>query len=143
MTRSTPAFLCMTAHITSCGVEIGQSLARSGLNRNLYDSIGSLLEKLVRFHDVVQRKFMGEQVPQVYTVSPHQFHQPTHSFLPSRTECRDNFLVADTRQKGLQRNRELPGIHPQTRKSSGWFQTAQRVLKRLLGPKRLDGNIDS
>jgi len=59
MTRSPPAFLCRIAHITSTVVEI--SLARSGLNRNLNDSIGSLLEKLVRFHDVVPRKCMCEQ----------------------------------------------------------------------------------
>jgi hypothetical protein len=69
---------------------------------------------LVRFHDLLAEMY-ASAVPSGLRghSSPISINRRILSFPPGQSVV-DDSLVANSCQKGLQRNRELAGIHPQT-----------------------------
>src|SRR6266700_3736970 len=80
----------------------------SGANRDLNDAIPSLAKELISLGDPVQRKRVRQQRPQIQPAVANQLHQPAHPFFASRAERRDNFMVAQTCSKWLERHGQLP-----------------------------------
>ncbi len=70
-------------------------------------------------------------------------HQTAHALLAAGAQRGDQRLVGQPGRKGVDRQRQLAGVHAQARQGAARLEGAQAVLERLLGAERLDRNIDA
>src|SRR5687768_5651751 len=111
-------------------------------DRDLDHAVTLTGEQLVRFLDLVERKAMRDEWPQVERTRAHDVDQAAHSLLPARAERRHDLVIADPRGERVERDQQLARVDAEARQGAARAQDAQAALERLLRPERLDRDVD-
>jgi len=99
-------------------------------NRNLQNTFAARLEQIVCLRDIIERKGVGQQRPQIDSMCLNETHEPPHTLLSSGTERGGNRLIAQAGAEGIKRDREVARVNADTGEHAGRSQYAsQKYLK--------------
>jgi hypothetical protein len=76
----------------------------SGPNRDLDDTIPPLAKEFVRFRDLVERKCVRQEWPQIQTAVADELHESPHPFFSAWAQRRNNFVTTETCRERLERH---------------------------------------
>jgi hypothetical protein len=93
--------MTLASGLDHCFVQIMVGVT-SKANPNLYDATASLLKEFIGVGDPIKRKEVRQQWAQIQPAVADQFHQSSHTLLAARTQCRNNFVVAEAGSERLQ-----------------------------------------
>src|SRR6185369_2162743 len=116
-------------------------VGRLGANRDFQNAVALMPEQVIRLFDLIERKRVRHQCLERRAFGGYDAHQPSHALLATRTEGRDQRVVAEARCERVERQRQMSGIDAEARKSAAWANRSQRVLEGGLRSESLDRDV--
>ena len=93
--------MTLTSGLDHCFVQITVGVTLRA-NPNLYDATASLPKEFIGVGDPIKRKEVRQQWAQIQPAVADQFHQSSHALLAARTQCRNDFVVAEAGSEWLE-----------------------------------------
>jgi hypothetical protein len=82
-------------------------MCRHCLYQYFQDVVALLFEQRVSVDNLIKCEGVREQRSQINPMMEDQFHKSPHTLLSTRTECCDNFVIAESRSEAIWRDRQF------------------------------------